>query len=144
MGEYLRPWLRTFAFSDLAQTCSQTRVEHGGRAAPVAAERGGLLPSRLHGFRLKRALSRPWASMLRNCGMPSLALKNRVELGMGRIRGSRVFSSTLGSCLVCVNRSNQRDPEQQHPNFLGLFCTLEVMEGIKELLFMWVLWEKSV
>lgn len=38
----------------------------------------GGLPSRLQGFRLKSALSRLWASTLRNCGMPSLALKSTV------------------------------------------------------------------
>lgn len=36
-----------------------------------------LLPSRLQGFLLKRALSKLWASTLRNCGIPSLALKNK-------------------------------------------------------------------
>lgn len=44
-----------------------------------------LLPSRLHGLRLKRARSRPCASALRNCGMPSLALQGRVGVGV-RVR----------------------------------------------------------
>lgn len=39
----------------------------------------GPLPSRLQGFRLKRALSRLCASMLRNCGIPSFALQDRMD-----------------------------------------------------------------
>lgn len=84
MGEHLHPCFRTFTFSELGQMCGQIGAEWGGQAAPVVCGCMGLLPSRLHGFRLKRALSRLWASVLRNCGMPSLALKNRVVVWGGQ------------------------------------------------------------
>lgn len=67
----------------------------------------GGLPSRLQGFRLNSALSRLWASTLRNCGMPSLALKSTVIFqGKDEPGGTRVCPSALGFC----SRHPQRSP----------------------------------
>lgn len=68
----------------------------------------GSLPSRLQGFRLKSALSRLWASTLRNCGMPSLALKSSHILGEeGQAEGGPEFAPVLWVSAVSIHREIQ-------------------------------------
>lgn len=43
-------------------------------SVPIGGGVMGILTQPVAGVHLKRALSRLWASMLRNCGIPSLAL----------------------------------------------------------------------
>lgn len=93
--------LRTFCFQG-------PRGQAVGPCVPMAPHRGGrralgLLPSRLQGFRLKRALSKLWASMLRNWGMPSLALQSKSDIGGGQSLADRLLQA-LPSCSVSISR----------------------------------------
>lgn len=59
---------------------------------------------------MKRALSRLWASALRNWGMPSLALQNTAVLEVRRVsgKGTRPCCSALGAgCQPSQIESNQ-------------------------------------